>query len=122
VKRRNRWMIVITGLTGNLSGKHSGRAGLKEGADVAVWKWSSPNGVSPFLPYAVLAMSVIGVTFLPCKNCNIEIRSHNYTTVDEAVFSPCWAELSCERVLHRVALPRLVCCQATAINTWMMQE
>jgi hypothetical protein len=25
-------------------------------------------------------------------------------------------------VAHRVTPPRLVCCQATAINTWMMQE
>jgi hypothetical protein len=29
-------MIVITGLIGNLSGNRSGRAGRKEGADVAV--------------------------------------------------------------------------------------
>jgi hypothetical protein len=49
--------------------------------------------------------------FTPCKNCNIETRSHDYETVDEAVFSPC-----------RRASPRLVCCQATAWNTWMTQE
>jgi hypothetical protein len=35
-KKRRHWMIVITRLTGNLSGNRSGRAGLKEGADVAV--------------------------------------------------------------------------------------
>jgi hypothetical protein len=35
-KEENRWMIVITKLTGKLSGNRSGRAGLKEGADVAV--------------------------------------------------------------------------------------
>jgi hypothetical protein len=32
--------------------------------------------------------------FTPCNNCNIEIRSHNYASVDEAVFSPCRAEPS----------------------------
>jgi hypothetical protein len=31
--------------------------------------------------------------FTPCKNCNIETRSYDYATVDEAVFSPCWGEL-----------------------------
>jgi hypothetical protein len=30
--------------------------------------------------------------FTPCKNCNIETRSHDYATVDEALFSPCRAE------------------------------
>jgi hypothetical protein len=30
--------------------------------------------------------------FTPCKNCNIETRSRDYATVDEAVFSPCRAE------------------------------
>jgi hypothetical protein len=35
-KEENRWMIVITELTANLPGNRSGRAGLKEGADVAV--------------------------------------------------------------------------------------
>jgi hypothetical protein len=35
-RERKRWMIVITGLTGNLSGNRSGRADLKEGADVVV--------------------------------------------------------------------------------------
>jgi hypothetical protein len=32
----NCWMIVITEQTANLAGNCSGRAGLKEGADVAV--------------------------------------------------------------------------------------
>jgi hypothetical protein len=32
--------------------------------------------------------------FTPCKNCNIEIRSCDYATVDEAVFSPCRAVTS----------------------------
>jgi hypothetical protein len=31
--------------------------------------------------------------FTPCKNCNLETRSRNYATLDEAVFSPCRAEL-----------------------------
>jgi hypothetical protein len=31
--------------------------------------------------------------FRPCKNCNIETRSRDYVRVDEAVFSPCRAEL-----------------------------
>jgi hypothetical protein len=35
-EKKKAWMIVITGLTKNLSGNRSGRAGLKEGADVAV--------------------------------------------------------------------------------------
>jgi hypothetical protein len=30
--------------------------------------------------------------FTPCKNCNFETRSHDYATIDEAVFSPCCAE------------------------------
>jgi hypothetical protein len=30
--------------------------------------------------------------FTAYKNCNIETRSRNYATVDEAVFSPCRAE------------------------------
>jgi hypothetical protein len=30
--------------------------------------------------------------FVPCKNCNIETRSHDYATVDETVFSPSLAE------------------------------
>jgi hypothetical protein len=32
--------------------------------------------------------------FTPCKNCNIETRSRDYATVDEAVYSPCRAEQS----------------------------
>jgi hypothetical protein len=35
VKKNTLGMIVKTGVTGNLSGNRSGRAGLKEGADVA---------------------------------------------------------------------------------------
>jgi hypothetical protein len=66
-----------------------------------------------------------GGVFTPCKNCNIESRSHDYATVDEVVFSPCEAEQSRAEpwwVAHRVGSSRLVCCQATAINTWMTQE
>jgi hypothetical protein len=37
-KEENRWMIVITEMTVNLPGNRSERAGLKEGADVAVCK------------------------------------------------------------------------------------
>jgi hypothetical protein len=63
--------------------------------------------------------------FTPCKNRNLETRSRDYATVDEAVFSPCRAEL-CRVVLSRawprIASLRLACCQATAINTWMTQE
>jgi hypothetical protein len=33
-RKKTLWMIVITGLTENLSGNCSGQAGLKEGADV----------------------------------------------------------------------------------------
>jgi hypothetical protein len=52
-------------------------------------------------------------------------RSRDYATAVEAVFSPCRAEPSSAVpwwVAHRLALPRLLCCQATAINTWMTQE
>jgi hypothetical protein len=41
-KERKCWMIVTTGLMGNISGNRSGVAGLKEGADVAVGQ-SSPR-------------------------------------------------------------------------------
>jgi hypothetical protein len=30
--------------------------------------------------------------FTPCKNCNIETRSHEYATVEEVVFSPSGVE------------------------------
>jgi hypothetical protein len=43
--------------------------------------------------------------FTPCKDCNIETRSRDYAAVDEAVFSPCRAEPSCDE-LH-IASPRL---------------
>jgi hypothetical protein len=49
--------------------------------------------------------------FTPCKNCNIEIRSRDYATVDEAVFSPCRAEPSravTSRASRRKASPRLL--------------
>jgi hypothetical protein len=39
--------------------------------------------------------------FTPCKNCNIETRSHDYATVDEAVFSPSHDD-------PRIASPRLL--------------
>jgi hypothetical protein len=58
--------------------------------------------------------------FMPCKNCNINTRSHDYATVNEAVFSPSRTEPS--RDESRVASPSLICCQATTINTWMTQE
>jgi hypothetical protein len=41
-------------------------------------------------------------------------------TVDEVVLSPSQAEL-CRAVTSRASFP-LVCCQATAINIWIMQE
>jgi hypothetical protein len=46
--------------------------------------------------------------FTPCKNCNIETRSHDYATVDgSGVFSePSPAELS--RDESRIASPRLL--------------
>jgi hypothetical protein len=40
--------------------------------------------------------------FTPRKNCNIKTRSHDYATVDEAVFSPCREEPSSD-VTWRVA-------------------
>jgi hypothetical protein len=43
--------------------------------------------------------------FTPCKNSNIESRSQDYATVDEAVISPCRAEPS--RDESRIASPRL---------------
>jgi Fe2+ or Zn2+ uptake regulation protein len=42
--------------------------------------------------------------FTPCKNCNIETRSRDYATVDEAVFSSCRAEIC--RVVPSRASPR----------------
>jgi hypothetical protein len=48
---------------------------------------------------------------------NLETRSRDYVTIDEAVFSPCQAEL-CRVVTSRASAR----CQATAINTWKMQE
>jgi hypothetical protein len=73
--------------------------------------------------------------FTPCQNCNIETCSYDYATVDYAVFSPCRAEasravtsrssprLASPRLASpRLASPRLLCCQPTAINTWMTQE
>jgi hypothetical protein len=54
------------------------------------------------------------------QELNIETCSSNYATVDEVVFSPCRAKPWW--VAHCVASPHLVCCQATAINTWMTQE
>jgi hypothetical protein len=44
--------------------------------------------------------------FTPCKNCNIETRSHDYETVDEAVFSP-WRALT-SRASLRIASARLL--------------
>jgi hypothetical protein len=47
--------------------------------------------------------------FTPCKNCNIETRSRDYATVDEAAFSPCQAEPSrAELWTSRIASPRLL--------------
>jgi hypothetical protein len=54
--------------------------------------------------------------FTPCKNCNIETRSPNYATVDQAVFSPSRAELCraepsrpvMSRASPRIASPRLL--------------
>jgi hypothetical protein len=42
--------------------------------------------------------------FKPCKKCNLETRSCDYATVDEAVFSPCRAELC--RVVSSLASSR----------------
>jgi hypothetical protein len=124
-RRRKLCMIVIT-LTGNLSGNRSGRAGLKQGADVAVWKWSprkKPNnrkesdadhrhrkhsarkkGDTP-LGYSGrigLSREQCGV-FTPCKNRNLETRSRDYATVEEALFYACWVEL-CRVVPNRASL------------------
>jgi hypothetical protein len=45
--------------------------------------------------------------FTPCKNCNIETRSRDYATVDEAVFPPWWAEPSRDEPT-RISSPRLL--------------
>jgi hypothetical protein len=58
--------------------------------------------------------------FTPCKNCNLGARSRDCAAVDETVFSLCRAGLY--RDVTSRASPRLARCQATAINTWMMQE
>jgi hypothetical protein len=44
--------------------------------------------------HRTLSLNTYCGVFTPCKNCNIETHSHDYATVDEAVFSPCWAEQS----------------------------
>jgi hypothetical protein len=71
------------------------------------------------ISFSVIFDKYCGV-FRPCKNCNIESRSRDYATVDEAVFSPYRAEL-CSAVTSRSS-PRLDCCQVTATITWMAQE
>jgi hypothetical protein len=43
---------------------------------------------------------------MPCKNCNIDTRSRDYATVNDAVFSPCQAEPS--RSSRHIASPRLL--------------
>jgi hypothetical protein len=67
------------------------------------------------LPRYTNNISLYCGVFTPCKNCNIETRSRDYATVDEAVFSPCRAEPkraeesrtdpSRERVAIRIASP-----------------
>jgi hypothetical protein len=105
-------MIVITGLTENLSGNCSGQAGLKEGADV---EWSPRKKPEPSHRKVMLQAqpsegrkgdTPLGCSertalrreqcglFTSCKNCNIETCSRDYATVDEAVFSPSRAEPS----------------------------
>jgi uncharacterized CHY-type Zn-finger protein len=78
-----------------------------------VWKFFCPKTVT------VASIKNCGV-FTPCKNCNIETSSHDYATVDEAVFSPRRAEVF--RAVMSRASPCLACCQATTINTWILQE
>jgi hypothetical protein len=72
-------------------------------------EWTLVVSVSPLVFILALFEWIwyCGV-FTPCKNCNIETRSRDYVTVDEAVFSACRAEPNRERVAHRVASPRLV--------------
>jgi hypothetical protein len=54
-----------------------------------------------------IVASYCGV-FTPWKSCNFEIRSREYATVDEAVFSPCRAEFCpCVAESH-LASPRLL--------------
>jgi hypothetical protein len=85
-------MIVITELTANLPGNPSGRAGLKEGADVAVEsdhcgrnRATERKGDTPlgYLGRIALRRDQCGV-FTPCKNCNIETHSRNYAIVEES--------------------------------------
>jgi hypothetical protein len=91
------------------------------------------NKINKIELYFIFFLNKYCGVFMPCKNCNIETPSRDYAIVDEAVFSPCRAEQS--RSELRKAEPiqavnkslfashRLTsCCQATAINTWMMQE
>jgi hypothetical protein len=81
--------------------------------------WSTFHVVSTLMYKHVDQFAKYCGVFTPCKNCNIETLSH------EAVFSPCRAESRSAvpwRVAQRLASLRLVCCQATAINTWMTQE
>jgi hypothetical protein len=49
--------------------------------------------------------------FTPCKNCNIKTLPGLRNSRQSGVFS-----------VTSIALPRLICCQATAINTWLTQE
>jgi hypothetical protein len=57
-------------------------------------------------PVVCLSLYIYCGVFMPCKNCNLEIRSRDYATVDEAVFSPCRADLC--RVVPSRASPRLL--------------
>jgi hypothetical protein len=62
------------------------------------------------------------ISFLGLGVCMLDVyyTERDYATADEAVFSPCRGEPY--RAVMSRASPRLVCCQATAINTWMTQE
>jgi hypothetical protein len=73
---------------------------------------------------AIQNVTYYGV-FTPCENRNLETCPGDYATVDEAVFSPCRAEVYhavTSRASPLITYPRLLCCQATAINPWMTQE
>jgi hypothetical protein len=137
-KRRKLGMIVKIRLTANLSRNRSGRADLKEGANEAVWKWlpqKKPNnrkeGDADQTSQAQRTEERKGDTPLGYSG-RIALRReqelwHPNTlprlcnSTRSGVFSvPGRAEP--RGVAHRVALPRLVRCQATAINTWMTQE
>jgi hypothetical protein len=65
------------------------------------------------LLYKIIILYTYCGVFTPCKDCNVITRSHDYATVEEAVFSLCQAELS--SAVSRSLL-------GDTVNAWMTQE